>query len=695
MKKLIPFFFCLAIVQSVFGANWTSYPVATQPGLSDTFLFGTTTTNKQISANNLGIWIRSQGTNGVIWTNAAVAGKAIVIVGIDSASGQPILAATNWPTGAGDMIGANNLLDVADVGLARTNIGAHNGANLTTGIIPAARLGTGGTGGKFLGDDSVFHLIPGGGDMLGANNGLDFASISTTRANLGADNASNLTLGTVAIARLPSLAIYTNLNALTNLIGGSNVTVTITVAADGAKSVTIQGITTPQFLTLALSLGMMTNGGGQLWTNTTFAANGLVYAGANKQLVAVNVGAGAVTNDGLGNFGAATLRDSTALANNSFAYSDSAGKIVSGYDGSSLSNLIGGPIVTSGGGITVTATRITTGGNAGSTNYSLLVVGGGGGALLSTNYFLGSTNAFVFDCALYQRADLGVLTNFNITITNAPYLTNTASQSFQINLHNPTNGPWAFQSLLSAGGLVLSNNANAYDTNWNAQTRIIGRLDWSRTNLEINVETNWLAKYSFTNSSQGGGGGGGGTAATDNFTRANADPLSSPMSDGSSTWSTSVGSYPGNLRISGNQATGHSGFGALSASKVASPSFAANQSCSITLTAAANVGCGVRMQSGSGAGYKLVPYSATRLAIYRVDDSGSIADTLLTFDDPGPTMGAGDVLTLTISGSTLTAKLNGVLDSAMTTTDSTYATGQPFILANDGSSISLFNATAP
>lgn len=207
--------------------------------------------------------------------------------------------------------------------------------------------------------------------------------------------------------------------------------------------------------------------------------------------------------------------------------------------------------------------------------------------------------------------------------------------------------------------------------------------------IVLNGATLRGATVGTTNAMSGGGGG-----STDNFTRADADPLSSPMSDGSSTWSTSVGSYPQNLRIVSNKATGHSGFGSLVASKVATPSFAANQTCSITLSTGLGLACGVRMQSGSGAGYKLVTFNSSILALYRVDDSGSIADTLLTFDTIG-TFTAGDIITLSVSGSTLTAKYNGTVVSAITTTDSTYSTGQPFILADDVSTISLFTASAP
>lgn len=73
------------------------------------------------------------------------------------------------------------------------------------GTIPPAKLGTGSSiTTKFLRGDSTWQIIAGGGDLLAANNLNDVASAGLSRTNLGANNASNLTAGIVAPARLGS-----------------------------------------------------------------------------------------------------------------------------------------------------------------------------------------------------------------------------------------------------------------------------------------------------------------------------------------------------------------------------------------------------------------------------------------------------------------------------------------------------------
>ena len=67
-------------------------------------------------------------------TNSPAVGK--VYTAISSTSGY-------WATagsGAGDLLAANNLSDLANVNTGRTNLGAHNASNLTIGTVPDARL---------------------------------------------------------------------------------------------------------------------------------------------------------------------------------------------------------------------------------------------------------------------------------------------------------------------------------------------------------------------------------------------------------------------------------------------------------------------------------------------------------------------------------------------------------------------------
>lgn len=532
MKKLLrfitPAFAMLAF--SSLAAQWQQYPVVTAPGLSDTFLIGTTTTNQQLSAGNLRTWILSADTTSIQASGSATAGQALVVTGTDG-QGRITVTGTNWPSGGSPNSVTNSSGGAMTSGVLTKGTGANgiipatpgtdyltpngngsgltalNGSAVASGTISYARLGTGGdgSGAHFFADDNTYKAITGGGDMLKSENLSGLANNTTARANLGANSAANLTTGIMDAARLPPLG--TVINAITNAIAGSNITVTVTVAADGWKSVTIQGITTSQFLTLALSLGMMTNGGGQLWTNTSFVANGLIYSGANKQMLSVNVGSGAVTNDGAGHWGAAALRDSASLANNSFAFADSAGHIISGYDGASLSNLIGGTVISGDGTITVTPTRITSGGNAGSTNYALHATGGGGGALGYTNYYARTTNAFVFDASINQTAAIGLLTNSTLVFSNVNYLTNVSAQAFQIPIHQDTNGMRSIAAILVSGGLLRTNGAFTFTTNANATDILIARIDGTRTNVVLSYLTN-CSSYVDTNSLASGGGGG-------------------------------------------------------------------------------------------------------------------------------------------------------------------------------------------
>lgn len=92
--------------------------------------------------------------------------------------------------------------------------GALNGSQISSGTVNPDRLGSGGGSGKFLGYDSAWHTISGGGDMLKANNLSDVASASTALANIGGNNAANLSTGTLPQGRLPAVVV-TNSGAFT------------------------------------------------------------------------------------------------------------------------------------------------------------------------------------------------------------------------------------------------------------------------------------------------------------------------------------------------------------------------------------------------------------------------------------------------------------------------------------------------
>lgn len=178
-------------------------------------------------------------------------------------------------------------------------------------------------------------------------------------------------------------------------------------------------------------------------------------------------------------------------------------------------------------------------------------------------------------------------------------------------------------------------------------------------------------------------GGGGGTSSTDNFNRSDANPISSPMSDGTSTWTSGPSGWD-NIKILSGKATGVDGN--WDAGFVATPSFSADQTCTITIGTGTDVGAGVRMNTSTGQGYALIPNGTSTLVLYKAPAFSSIGSFSVSLAN-------GDTIALKVAGSTLTAYHNST--SLGTVTDTTYSSGQPFIALQNDATITLFNATAP
>lgn len=176
-------------------------------------------------------------------------------------------------------------------------------------------------------------------------------------------------------------------------------------------------------------------------------------------------------------------------------------------------------------------------------------------------------------------------------------------------------------------------------------------------------------------------------SATDTFNRADSAPMSTTMSDGTSTWTSGPGAL-NNCDIFSNEIRGSGG---TSGARVLTPTFAANQYSVVTAgTDNFAVGPAVRLASTTDAdGYFAYPSSATSVTIYRIDDTGSIALTALGANVTITALTAGETLGLGISGTTLTLYTNGISTGA-TRTDSTYSTGQPGIYC--GNNVRLWNA---
>jgi len=148
----------------------------------------------------------------------------------------------------------------------------------------------------------------------------------------------------------------------------------------------------------------------------------------------------------------------------------------------------------------------------GSGGYNLDASGSGEGAsvLLRTNVYARATNALVFDPAVFQTFDVGLLTNSTLVITNPWALTN--YENAQIAWHQDTNGSRAVTAVVVKGGLLRTNGAASITTNANATDIALARLGPTGTNVVLSFLTN-CSTYVDTNTlnTAGGGGGGGGT----------------------------------------------------------------------------------------------------------------------------------------------------------------------------------------
>jgi hypothetical protein len=182
-------------------------------------------------------------------------------------------------------------------------------------------------------------------------------------------------------------------------------------------------------------------------------------------------------------------------------------------------------------------------------------------------------------------------------------------------------------------------------------------------------------------------------SAIDDFNRANANPISSPGSDGAITWTSGPGDL-GDVQISSNECT--RSLGVASGAIVTAPTFGANQMVTITLTASP-VGSGImcRMQgSSSGSGYLLYLQSTGTLQYYHRTEGGTLRQIGSNLNMTA--VGAGDTISLKVTGTgtiTLEAFRNGVSIDSRTDSTNPYNSGQPGIYFGTGTSINSFSAT--
>lgn len=191
---------------------------------------------------------------------------------------------------------------------------------------------------------------------------------------------------------------------------------------------------------------------------------------------------------------------------------------------------------------------------------------------------------------------------------------------------------------------------------------------------------------------------GGGATFTDNFDRADANPISNPASDGSGTWTSGPGSFNA-IQIISNAACSASGDAAGS---VNSPTFSADHTATITVDASSGItGIGplVRVASSvSGSCYLAYLSSDTSVQIYKGTDGGaSVSFSAIGSAFTITSVTASDTIGLKVSGSaTTTLELfrNGVSQGTRTDSSSPHTTGQPGFYSNGSTNrVRAFTAT--
>lgn len=107
---------------------------------------------------------------------------------------------------SGDLLAANNLDDLDDASVARTNLGLGDLAVMdAVAIVNLTATGTP-SASTYLRGDGAWTTIPGGGDMLASNSLSDVASVVTARENLGLEIGVDIQAYSTHLAALASLS---------------------------------------------------------------------------------------------------------------------------------------------------------------------------------------------------------------------------------------------------------------------------------------------------------------------------------------------------------------------------------------------------------------------------------------------------------------------------------------------------------